>query len=192
MKYYAVKADQENKIFTSWDECKLYITGKKGFLYKSFLSLEEAKAYLTNQKIQMNALIPTAYIDGSFDVQSQAYSFGCVFLIDGKIEEYSKKFDADHFSSARNVAGEIKGAGFIIRHVHRLGIKELNICYDYEGIEKWYTGEWKAKSEIALAYVAFIKEVKSDLKINFYKIKSHSNHYYNDQADLLAKKALGI
>ncbi|MDE5715882.1 MAG: ribonuclease H family protein [Anaeroplasmataceae bacterium] len=192
MKYYAVKTEEESKIFTSWEDCKNYITGKKGFLHKSFLSLEEANAFLRNQSIEIDDKIPTAYIDGSFDSASEAYSFGCVFLHHGIKEEYARRFDKDKFSAARNVAGEIKGAGFIIQHACRIGIKELNICYDYEGIEKWYTGKWKANSEIALAYVAFKEEVKNKIKIHFHKIKSHSNNLYNDKADQLAKKALGL
>ncbi|MFQ9072177.1 MAG: hypothetical protein ACLR43_05120 [Faecalibacillus faecis] len=27
-------------------------------------------------------------------------------------------------------------------------MKHISIYYDYEGIEKWVTGEWKAKKEI--------------------------------------------
>ena len=67
-----------------------------------------------------------------------------------------------------------------------------NLIYDYAGIEKWYTGKWQANSGIAVAYTTFRDQVKNKIKVNFIKVKSHSNDKYNDLADTLAKKALGI
>ena len=64
--------------------------------------------------------------------------------------------------------------------------------YDYEGIEKWYTNVWKANSLIAKKYTEFRDKISADIKINFHKVKSHSNDKYNDMADNLAKKALGL
>ena len=191
MKYYAVKYENEKKIFTNWDECLEYVKGKKRVLYKAFLSLEEANAYLEDKK-EVNYDLPTAYIDGSYDTVTGCYSFGGVLIIDDKIFDFKKKYDPDDFSSARNVAGEIKGAGFIINYAYNKGIKELNIIYDYEGIEKWYTGQWKAKSDIAKKYLEFASEIKDKIKVNFIKVKSHSNNKYNDMADKLAKEALGL
>ena len=34
MKYYAVRYQNQKEIFTSWDECKEYLLGKKGFSQK--------------------------------------------------------------------------------------------------------------------------------------------------------------
>ena len=62
--------------------------------------------------------------------------------------------------------------------------------YDYNGIEKWYVGEWKAKSPIAIKYQEFAKEAKSKIKVVFHKVKSHANDYYNEMVDKLAKEAL--
>lgn len=192
MKYYAVKYNDEKKIFESWAECQEYITNKKGFLYKSFLSLEEANNYLNDVEEAVDLAIPTVYIDGSYDVKTGNYSFGGVLIINNQEYRFSKAFKLDEYSSARNVAGEIKGASYIINYAIKQGIKELNIFYDYIGIEKWYKGEWKANSKIALEYIKFKDKVKDKIKINFNKVKSHSNNKYNDLADKLAKEALGI
>ena len=43
-----------------------------------------------------------------------------------------------------------------------------------------------------MKYVEFVKDIKDKIKVNFIKVKSHSNNKYNDLADELAKKALGI
>ncbi len=191
MKYYAVKYDTENKIFTSWDECREYIKGKN-VKHKSFLTEEEAIAFLNDEEVIINYNIPTAYIDGSYDEKTGRYSFGGVLLIENEKYEFKKAYDKDIYSEHRNVAGEIKGAGFIIQYAINHNIKELNICYDYEGIEKWYKGLWNAKKPLIKEYRSFANKVRYKIKVNFIKIKSHSNDKYNDLADKLAKEALGI
>ncbi len=191
MKYYAVKYNDEKKIFTSWDECKEYVNGKN-VKYKSFSTIEEANNFLNEEKPILNLDIPTAYIDGSYDINTGRYSFGGILLIGDKKYEFNRAYECDLFSEHRNVAGEIKGAGFIIQYAINHNIKELNVCYDYEGIEKWYKGIWKSHKTLTKEYCDFANKSKDKIKINFIKIKSHSNDKYNDEADRLAKKALGI
>ena len=41
-------------------------------------------------------------------------------------------------------------------------------------------------------YQAFYREAVKKVKVHFVKVKGHSNDKYNDMADQLAKKALGI
>ena len=190
MKYYALKDDNNKLIVENWEEAKELLKTLKSPKYKSFKTKEEAEAFLEGKEIEINYSIPTAYIDGSYDSKTENYSFGGCLFIDGKIYKFKKKYLKDEFSSFRNVAGEIKGAGYIINYAINHGIKELNIYYDYLGIEKWYIGEWKAKTPIALEYVSFATKIKDKIKINFYKIESHTNNKYNDLADRLAKEAL--
>lgn len=192
MKYYAVRCQDGKDIFTTWDACKAYMSGKKNIKYKSFLSLEEAKLFLNEEETVVDDTIPTAYIDGSYDAATGRYSFGGVLLVNGVQKTFQKQYEPDEYAESRNVAGEIKGAGYIIQYAIHHGIKELNIIYDYEGIEKWYKGEWKANSPIARVYVDFKEKVKNQIMIHFIKVKSHSNDKYNDMADQLAKSALGI
>ncbi len=192
MKYYAVKYQDEKKVFTTWDECLNYITGKKGFHYKAFLSLAEANLYLNEETLSLDYNQPKAYIDGSYDKATGRYSFGGVLIAFGKEYQFKKAFEADAYSTARNVAGEIKGAGYIINQAYKLGLKTIIVYYDYIGIEKWYSGEWQASSPIAKAYVSFVADIKDKIMVYFVKVKSHSNNKYNDLADKLAKEALGI
>lgn len=193
-KYYAIKANDKKLIVNTWDEAKLIIKDLKSPKYKSFSTIEEAEAFLSGIEIVNDENISgvVAYIDGSFDLNTKAYSFGGVLLIDGKEYRFKKKYEEDEYSSLRNVAGEIKGAGYIINYCINHGIKELHLFYDYLGIEKWYNKTWKAKSTIAIEYVNFVDTVKDKIKVIFHKVKSHTNNYYNDMADMLAKEALGI
>ena len=192
MKYYAIKDDVNHEIVDSWDLCKEHLKNYTKPQYKSFKSLEEAEAFINDEILDDNITAPKAYIDGSFDSKTNAYSFGGVLIIDGKEYPYKKKFERDEYSSLRNVAGEIQGAGFIIAYAVKKGIKELHIFYDYLGIEKWFTHEWKANSKIAIDYQLLAERVKDRIKVYFHKVKSHTNNHYNDYADKLAKEALGL
>lgn len=192
MKFYAIKTDVENVILESWDEAKEFMNGKKNIKHKSFKSYDEAKAFLDDKEIEVDYSIPTVYIDGSYDINTGNYSFGGVLILGNINYQFNKKFIADEFSSSRNVAGEIRGAAYIINHCYKNGYKEINLYYDYAGIEQWYNEAWQAKTPIAMKYVEFVKDIKDKIKVNFIKVKSHSNNKYNDLADELAKKALGI
>ena len=192
MKYYAIKDDVNHEIVDSWDLCKEHLKNYTKPQYKSFKTKEEAEAFIKDEILDDNITAPKAYIDGSFDSKTNAYSFGGVLIIDGKEYPYKKKFEPDEYSSLRNVAGEIQGAGFIIAYAVKKGIKELHIFYDYLGIEKWFTHEWKANSKIAIDYQLLAERVKDRIKVYFHKVKSHTNNHYNDYADKLAKEALGL
>lgn len=193
MKYYAIKSGRKTGIFTSWDECKEYISGFPGAIYKSFKTIEEANDYLNGvDKYKVDNSLPTAYVDGSFNVQTGEYSFGAILLIDGKEHRFKKKFDKDEYSFARNVAGEIRGASFIINYAVKNKISTLELFYDYQGIESWYTGEWKANNNLTQNYQNFANNNKGIIHINFHKVKSHTGVKYNEEVDLLAKEALGI
>lgn len=193
MKYYAVKVGRKTGIFSSWDECKESVLKYEGALYKSFSSKEEALAYLGEQiKDDTSFDIPTAYVDGSYNVKTGEYSFGAIlFLEDGK-HTFSKKFSPDEYSSTRNVAGEVRGASFIINYAINHNIKKLDLYYDYQGIESWYTGEWKANTNLTKKYREFALNNENVIKVNFHKVKSHTGIKYNEEVDLLAKAALGI
>ena len=191
-KYYAV-IDEDNKlIFDSWDKVVDILPKLKGPKYKSFSTKEEAEAFLVGAIHNEEYLGPSVYIDGSYDSKTEAYSFGGVLLIDNNVYKFKKKYDKDEYSSMRNVAGEIKGAGYAIAYAVNHGIKDLHIYYDYIGIEKWYLGQWQAKSPIAIEYVKYVSEIKDKINVHFHKVKSHTNNHYNDMADQLAKEAIGI
>jgi len=190
MKYYALLDENNKLIYENWDEAKEALKKLKAPKYKSFKTKEEALAFLEGKEMEIDYSIPTAYIDGSFDSKTLDYSFGGCLFLNGELMKFKKRYPKDEYSQFRNVAGEIKGAGYIINYAIKHDIKELNIYYDYNGIEKWYTGEWKANSLIAKEYVSFALKAKDKIKINFHKIKSHTNNKYNDLADELAKEAL--
>lgn len=192
MKHYVVKGTPKDGIYTSLEEYKQIIAEYPQAISKVFMSQEKAEVYAADVLDKYHKSYPVAFVDGSYHAQTKEYSFGCVLLYQGKQYLYQNKFPEDELSSMRNVAGEIKGAGFIIQFCINRGFKELDIYYDYEGIEKWYHEKWKANLEGTKRYVEFARQAKKQIQVNFIKIKSHSNNHYNDLADHLAKEALGI
>ena len=192
MKYYAVKNGRKNGIYQTWDECKEQVHGFLDAQYKSFSTLEEAESYLEDRQKEVESNTTKAYVDGSYNEKTNEYSFGVVLLHEGKEIHFKKSFPPDELSSMRNVAGEIKGAGFIIMYCLNRGIKKLAVYHDYEGISKWYQNEWKANLYGTKKYQEFANSVADDIDVTFVKVKGHSNDHYNDLADKLAKEAVGI
>lgn len=189
-KYYAVMDETNKLIFENWEDVQKILPSLVKPKHKSFSTKEEAENYLSGT-IELKHEGICAYIDGSYDAETGCYSFGGVLLINENEYHFKKKYLNDEYSSMRNVSGELKGAGYIINYCVKNNIKELHLYFDYIGIEKWYTGEWEAKSPIALEYTKFVNIVKDKINVVFHKVKSHTNNYYNELADKLAKEALG-
>ena len=90
----------------------------------------------------------------------------------------------------RNVAGEIHGAAFAMKNCLERGASVMELYYDYAGIEKWCTGEWKANKKGTKALKAYYDSIKNRLTVHFHKVPSHTGVKYNEMADQLAKGAL--
>ena len=192
-KYYAVKKGHKPGIYTSWDECKKQVEKFSGAVYKSFTSLEDAKNFikLEEEKIVDYGLI--AYVDGSYNIKTKEFGFGCI-LIEGQkvIKELSGKGDKEALVSMRNVAGEILGSLAAMKFALENGYPGVCIYYDYEGIEKWANGLWRANKIGTQNYQKLVNEYRKKINISFIKVLAHSGDFFNERADKLAKKAVGI
>lgn len=191
-KYYAVKQGRNPGIYSSWDECKKQVEKYKGAIYKSFTSLDEAKNFIKEEKIEFDGGL-IAYVDGSYNVKTKEYGFGCVLIEDQKVvkELYGRGND-ENYASMRNVAGEILGSVCAMEYALNNDYEGVCIYYDYEGIEKWANGLWKANKAGTQEYQEKVKSYRQSLKIAFVKVLAHSGDFYNERADQLAKKAVGI
>lgn len=191
MKVYAVRKGKQTGLFETWDECREQVSGFPGAEYKSFQSYEEAEDYLlpkTRSRLQVDL---TAYVDGSYNPASKEFSYGVVIIHpDGSIKKFSAKSGDRTLADMRNVAGEIAGSTRAMDYALEMGVSSLVIYYDYAGIEKWCTGEWKTNKTGTMRYKQHYDSVKNRIKISFVKVKSHSGDKYNDMADELAKQAL--
>ena len=132
-----------------------------------------------------------AYIDGSYN--NGRYGSGVVTITDEDgLNTYSFSGNDKNFAAMKNIAGEILAARHAVEVASDLEYKELDLYFDYEGIECWATGAWKTNKEQTRRYASFMRERMKHLKINFYYVKSHSGDKYNEMADKLAKEAVGL
>ncbi|MBO1695268.1 ribonuclease H1 domain-containing protein [[Clostridium] symbiosum] len=202
-KYYAVRKGHTTGVFDNWNECQAAISGYSNADFKGFSTKEEAEQYLDGEREPLpssNSLDRTveetsdrliAYVDGSYDDSLKKYSFGCIFLTpSGDIIKECGNGDHSASLAIHNVAGEMLGAMFAVKWALANSYPEIEIRYDYEGIEKWISGEWKAKNELAVKYAEAMKKWQDSITIIFTKVEAHSNNKYNDMADELAKTAL--
>ena len=216
-KYYAVKRGKKTGIFDNWDACKQVIDGYSGAEYKGFATLKEAGEYLgigcdasvmrqdvtdipnieglqhSQVRIAVDQPADTliAYVDGSYEHSLTKYAFGCVFLLpDGTIYVENGSGNNPDSAKLRNVTGEMLGAMFAVRWAIKNGFSKIEIRYDYEGVEKWVTGVWKSKTELTQKYAQAMRKWSGQIQMKFTKVLAHSNVYYNEMADQLAKRAL--
>ena len=193
-KFYAVKKGRETGIFLTWEECEKQVKGFKGALFKSFINKQDALDYLQETPINNNVLNGLiAYVDGSYNIKTKVYGYGCV-LLEGQtvLKQFYGQGEQSEYISMRNVAGEILGSEKAIHYAIEKGYSLICIYYDYEGIEKWANKVWKANKPGTQAYVRFIDESRKKIDIRFMKVLAHSGDTYNEMADQLAKKAVGL
>lgn len=136
-----------------------------------------------------NILCIKVYIDGSYSSETKKIGFSIVILSQ-KIEKFYKSIENEELAKHRNVSGEILAVLYALEIAKQKGFKCITLYYDYEGLEKWITGEWRAKTPLTRVYKEKFYNYAKDIKVKFEKVKSHTGVKYNELADELAKYAV--
>lgn len=134
-----------------------------------------------------------AFTDGSYNSETKVYGCGGFLVVDGeKIKIQASGFDQE-MASMHNVAGEILGCMKALEMAIEKNITYITIFYDYLGIQKWVDGSWKAKNEKTANYRDFVRGlIDLGINIDFVHAKGHTGIDGNEEADQLAKEAVGI
>jgi ribonuclease HI len=124
-----------------------------------------------------------AFVDGSYI--SGVTGYGAVIYLGNelKAEIAGTILDVEF----RQFGGELRSVIEVLKWCAANNAAKVRINYDYQGIEKFATGEWKPKNNLSKDYVDFVK--KANIGIEWRHIKSHTGNSKNDEADALAKKA---
>lgn len=194
--YYAVKKGRVPGVYTSWDECKLQTNGFSNAVYKKFSTYEEAAKFAETRilkterpkKPTVETGCAIAYVDGSYS--NGVYGSGIVFIDSKTMFEKSFKGTNAEAATMHNVAGEIEAAKWAISNAIKGKYKQIDIYYDYIGIEHWATGKWKTNKLHTKLYAQFISSASEKITIKFHHVKGHSGNKLNDLADKLAKEAV--
>lgn len=211
MPFYAVKRGRVPGIYETWKECQLNISGFSGAKFHKFNTIDEAEEFMNSKDYSINnhnsnnmkISFPCAFVDGSYNPTK--FIVGSGILIkdnqdNNNFTEITKTYDAKDEKSemriSRNIYGEIKACEEAIKYALDKKWKEINIYYDYLGIEMFGNKQWSVNREkkFISEYIKFIENVRKNknLKINFYKVPAHSGIIENEKVDILAKKAAGF
>jgi ribonuclease HI len=124
-----------------------------------------------------------AFVDGSYIAGVTGY--GAVIYLGDEIKTELSGVISD--TQFRQFGGELQAVIEMLKWCHDNNVKKIRINYDYEGIEKFATGKWKARNSISSNYINFLRKVQ--IAIEWRHTKSHTGNVKNDRADFLARKA---
>ena len=204
--YYAVKIGRRTGVFNNWADCAKSVNKYPGAVYQGFAKEEDARAFLSDSSDseerpisktpskKQDSLEPSAYayVDGSYNVETGVYGYGGFLCIGGQKIILQGNGNEPEMATMHNVAGEVLGCKIAVYEARRRGVKSLTIYYDYLGIDNWATGEWERNKVGTKYYHEIMKDAMKHMTIVFKKIKAHTDIDGNEEADKLAKQAVGL
>ncbi len=197
--FYAIKNTKE--IFTNWAECQEALKSVQAPVYKGFATEDEALAFIENDTEILTEVPDTCFfVDGSYNPRNRVFGGAFIYVEHGVITAgisttcIAKSTDLkEELLSMRNVAGEINAVLKVLQFCKDKHIKNITICYDYQGLECWANGYWKTKNQFTYDYAKEIRNMRIEgYDIKFVKVKAHTGVYFNEKVDSLAKRACGI
>ncbi len=208
--FYAVRVGKKPGIYKTWPECQANVSGFPGATFKGFETLSEAEAFMEGvlessgtaatakkaDELDGVANLPAVYAftDGSYNITTGVYGFGGFLHYSDNEDDIEIRGNGNdpEEATSRNVAGEVHGAVAAMHKAVEIGLTEMTLFYDYEGVEKWPTGLWKTNKKISKYYVEEYQKIKDRLKVNFVHVKAHTGIPGNEAADRMAKEEVGI
>ncbi|MCD7826052.1 MAG: NUDIX domain-containing protein [Clostridiaceae bacterium] len=182
--------------FLKWidlDDCEGITIYPEFFRTMDFAG-DEVKHFITredcfSQEPEAKAMDETAiaYTDGSYNTANQMWGYGaCLYVGD---EEYEISGKGKDLYSGRQIQGETTAVLAVCEKALSLGVKKLEIRYDYEGVRQWALGMWKTNKPYTQDYAKRMQEYRRQMEITFTHVKAHTGIEGNEKVDKLAKAA---
>ncbi|MGV3150559.1 ribonuclease H1 domain-containing protein [Rothia sp. 11273D007AR] len=173
--FYAVRVGRFRGIFETWDKCKESVDGFPSAEYKKFGNREAAEAYLNNISETANTSIiddSSIFLAGSSGTLNEnsyyAGAFYCTKITDqGQIKHFRR--NNSDYASQLGQAGEVFAAIEAFKWAIAEGLERIKLFYRYDGIEKWFTGEWSTGSKLAQHYVGITSDYRELIEVDFFK-----------------------
>lgn len=133
------------------------------------------------------------YTDGSYNSKTEKSGYGIIYFARNNINKEPIALSGELNSlEMHQIVGEIKAVEIAVKRAITEKRPEIEIRYDYEGVEKWATGKWKANKKRTIEYKERMKKYSKHIKICFSKVDAHTGDIFNEEADRVAKKACGM
>jgi ribonuclease HI len=121
------------------------------------------------------------YVDGS--CKNGGIGYGWVLYLDGNVQKETSG-SVDKSPSGHQVVGELKAAVDALDWCEQNGIESVSVHYDYEGIEKFATGEWNASERLTKRYAHLMQNCP--VEVTWVDEEGHAGVVGNERADDLA------
>jgi len=217
MSYYAVANGRSIGIFSTWEECNVFVKGFKGAVYKKFTTQSEAEHFIitnvvksTKEEIEVPKDSETApdyyvYTDGacSNNGRKTAMAGIGIYFGMGDARNLSKKIEGKQTNNTAELSALIETYGLIasdLENGKRVGIvsdSEYAIrcvtSYGEKCFQKGWQQEIPNKELVKMAY-----EIYHNLEnVSFIHVRAHTSgtdahSVGNDHADRLANQAIGV
>lgn len=149
-----------------------------------------------------NVKLIEVFTDGSFhDADGlRDKTYGAIYVPSFDEKEWQFFTDNRIYVDSRNVGGEILAAEFAISLITRMydtdaGLNathyDIDLYYDYEGVGKWLTGEWRTKKFLTQKYKSYVSKLLAgrDISLLLHHVRGHAGNAGNERVDQLACEA---
>ena len=141
----------------------------------------------------MAELSANIYVDGSYNPTTNRIGCAVVLSVESSKRPhriaYSKQLKSQKKHGA-NIA-EMSAVKTAIKTARSLGITQINIYHDWNGVE-WFSHRDNIKKRhnscpSYATYADYIEKVRNDAGISFIKVKAHSGNEFNCLVDKMAR-----